>query len=135
MMFSRILGVSFALTLAAAIVACQSSGAYGTPRNAAAGTALGLTGAAVSRAMGGCYAQCLPGTYCNPKNGLCERAHTPAMPPKPTGGTPPLTANASYPPGHESEIPPLSDDAGCDPSSSSADGGSLACEMDASTSH
>lgn len=131
MALAKILGTSLALTLAAAVVACQSSGRYSTPQNVAIGTGIGLAGAAVSRATGGCYANCLPGTYCNRKNGLCERTHTPAAGKAASGG-PALVANASYPPGHESEIPPLAD-AGCDPAST--DGGALSCEMDASASH
>ena len=39
---------------------------------AAIGTAVGLTGSAVSRASGGCYAACTVGTICNEATGLCE---------------------------------------------------------------
>jgi hypothetical protein len=31
-----------------------------------------VTSSAVSRASGGCYADCRPGHRCNPENGLCE---------------------------------------------------------------
>lgn len=129
-MFARIAIPSFALTVGLAIVACHSSGSYGTPTNVAIGTGIAVAGAAVSRATGWCYAQCLPGTICNHKTGLCERegpkrgASSGASP-----GAPALAANASYPPGYESEIPPLPD-AGCDPTS--PDAGPVMCEMDAS---
>lgn len=43
--------------------------------NAAVGAAVGVAGAAVSRATGGCYANCQDGTVCNPNTGLCDRTY------------------------------------------------------------
>ena len=40
---------------------------------AAITSAVALTGSAVSRATGGCYASCVHGTVCNPRTGLCDR--------------------------------------------------------------
>lgn len=40
--------------------------------NAAVGSAVALGASAVQRASGGCYSQCVPGTTCNPKTGLCD---------------------------------------------------------------
>lgn len=134
-MYARLAVPSLAFTTAIAILACQSSGRYGTATNAAIGTGIGVAGAVVSRATGGCYAQCLPGTMCNTKTGLCERVHVGGAGQSANAGSsgrPMLSANASYPPGYESEIPPLAD-AGCDPASS--DAGALMCEMDASAPH
>lgn len=31
-----------------------------------------VTSSAISRASGGCFADCRPGHRCNPENGLCE---------------------------------------------------------------
>lgn len=132
---SRFLLASIAVTLAAAIAACQSSGRYGDPAHAAAAVGVGVTGAVANRAMGGCLAECIAGTVCNPTTGLCmpERPGAPP-PPSPTARShakrpAPATANASYEPGHEYEVPPASGaDAGCSPTGS--DAGPIACEMD-----
>jgi hypothetical protein len=40
--------------------------------DAAAAAIVGVTAAGVSRAMGGCYAGCPPGTFCNNRSGLCD---------------------------------------------------------------
>jgi hypothetical protein len=135
----RLATLAFVATAAAAIAACQSSGRYGTPTHAAVGTGIAVAGAAANRAAGGCWAQCLPGTVCNPANGLCERTEprpttaltaTPATG-APRAGHPAPVANASYPPGHTYDVPPLAD-AGCDPAASSSDPNGLSCGMDAS---
>ena len=110
------------------VVACRSSGRYGTPTNAAIGTGFAVAGAAAVRAAGGCWAQCLPGTVCNPKNGLCERIEPEKRAKPAIAGHPPRTAGASYPAGHEYDVPPA--DAGCDPPPIT-DAGALTCEMDA----
>ena len=110
------------------VVACRSSGRYGTPTNAAIGTGFAVAGAAAVRAAGGCWAQCLPGTACNPKNGLCERIEPGKHEKHPIVGHPPRTAGASYPAGYEYDVPPA--DAGCDPPPIT-DAGALTCEMDA----
>jgi hypothetical protein len=135
----RLAACSFVATLAAAIAACQSSAPYGTPAHAALATGIAAVGAATSRATGGCFADCLPGTRCNPQTGLCERtegrpttALTPAHAVAPAGRPAPV-ANASYPPGHEYDVPPASAaDAGCDPAANSSDPNALTCGMDAS---
>lgn len=123
----RLGALALLLTAASAVVACQSSGPYTTPATVAANVGLGLAGAAASRAAGGCFAQCLPGTVCNKTTGLCERPEF-----RPTAKSPThvaLSATASYPPGHESDIPASgAPDAGCDPADAGEHG--LSCEMD-----
>ena len=57
--------------LALASAACASSAPYTVP-SALANTALALGAAAESRASGGCVAQCVGGTVCNPRTGWCE---------------------------------------------------------------
>jgi hypothetical protein len=55
--------------LAASLLALASTGCG----NGAGGAiAWGLAAAAVSRAHGGCYASCVPGTTCNTKTGYCD---------------------------------------------------------------
>lgn len=49
---------------------CASSG--NSASAAAVVTATALVASGVSRATGGCYAACTPGTRCNPDTGLCE---------------------------------------------------------------
>jgi hypothetical protein len=44
----------------------------GCSGQASSAIALGLTAAAISRANGGCYAQCAPGTRCNHVTGYCD---------------------------------------------------------------
>ena len=53
-----------------ALASCAAS--TGAVTNAAVGTALGLAGAGISRASGGCYASCPPGTTCNARTGMCD---------------------------------------------------------------
>jgi hypothetical protein len=135
--------------VAAAVTACQSSAPYGSPGYAAAAAGVGVAGAAVSRAMGGCVAICAGNTHCNKTTGLCERDEAPhpvatqpavatAAPPgsaapaaarasAPAANRPAPRATASYPPGHEYEVPPASaPDAGCEPAAS--DSSALTCE-------
>ncbi|MEL6184991.1 MAG: hypothetical protein AAFU79_10235 [Myxococcota bacterium] len=58
-------------SLAGSLSGCAS--ASGDSVGAAVGAAaLALAGSATSRAQGGCFAACGPGTLCNPENGLCE---------------------------------------------------------------
>jgi hypothetical protein len=57
--------------LAAALPACGSSAPYTVP-SAAINTAIAASAAAVQKSAGGCYAQCVGGTVCNPRNGFCE---------------------------------------------------------------
>jgi hypothetical protein len=139
---ARPLAVSLCITALAALASCQSSGRYGTPAYAGAAVGAGAVGAVASRVVGGCYAECLPGTHCNPASGLCERREPPlpASPvapaaPASSGKRPLLTVrSSSYPAGHEYEVPPASEaDAGCAPgavSSELGDGGAIACELD-----
>jgi hypothetical protein len=60
-----LLAVVFALT------GCRSH----TPNSAGGAaimTGIALASSGVSRAMGGCYAQCTAGTVCNQETGLCD---------------------------------------------------------------
>jgi predicted small lipoprotein YifL len=54
-----------------ALAACGSSAPYTLP-SAAINTAIAASASAVQRSAGGCYAQCVGGTVCNPRNGFCE---------------------------------------------------------------
>ncbi len=56
---------------ALAIAACKTSAPYTLPA-AAINTAVAVGASAVQRSAGGCYAQCVGGTVCNPSNGFCE---------------------------------------------------------------
>ncbi len=51
--------------------ACKSSAPYTLPA-AGINTALAIGAAAAVRSSGGCYAQCVGGTVCNPATGFCE---------------------------------------------------------------
>lgn len=57
--------------VAMATTACKTSAPYTLP-SAAINTAVAVTASAVQRSAGGCYAQCVGGTVCNPSNGFCE---------------------------------------------------------------
>ena len=58
------------LALAALLAAgCTASTAVGV----STATAVALGASALQRQAGGCYATCTGGTYCNPRNGLCEK--------------------------------------------------------------
>jgi len=59
--------------LLAVLAGCSSSARYTVP-SAAINTALAAGAAAAQRSAGGCYAQCVGGTVCNPRNGFCESA-------------------------------------------------------------
>jgi hypothetical protein len=59
------------LALAAGSAACKSSAPYTIP-SAAINTALAVGASAAQRSAGGCYAQCVGGTVCNPRTGFCE---------------------------------------------------------------
>jgi predicted small lipoprotein YifL len=63
--------VALLLTLAAALPACGSSAPYTIPA-AAINSAIAVGASAAQRSAGGCYAQCVGGTVCNPRNGFCE---------------------------------------------------------------
>ena len=64
----RFLGLSVLLLV---LVGCQGGGG-GQALGAAVMAANIAAASAVSRASGGCYTQCAPGTYCDEKSGLCE---------------------------------------------------------------
>jgi hypothetical protein len=156
-MSPRLAALALPLLLTAFLAACQSSGRYGTPPYAAAAAGVGVAGAVASRAAGGCWAQCLPGTVCNPANGLCERVEArptpaaivsapaapeaapagsavPAVKHAPAGPRRAPVVSASYPPGHTYEVPPAPvADAGCE--SAVTDPNALSCESDASAPH
>ena len=59
------------LALAAILPACGSSARYTVP-SAAINSAIAVGASAAQRSAGGCYAQCVGGTVCNPRNGFCE---------------------------------------------------------------
>ena len=40
--------------------------------SAAGGVVAAVTSSVISRAQGGCFAFCAPGTRCNPTNGMCD---------------------------------------------------------------
>jgi hypothetical protein len=54
----------------AALLGCQATS--GAAATALANTAIAATASGISRASGGCYANCPTGTTCNPKTGLCD---------------------------------------------------------------
>jgi hypothetical protein len=54
-----------------ALAGCRSSAPYTLP-SAAINTALAAGASAAQRSAGGCYAQCVGGTFCNPRTGFCE---------------------------------------------------------------
>jgi hypothetical protein len=68
---ARTLRCLAALALAASATACKSSAPYTIP-SAAINTALAAGVSAAQRSAGGCYAQCVGGTVCNPRTGFCE---------------------------------------------------------------
>jgi len=59
-------------TLLAGCVASKTSYGTNAAYEAAIATGVGVAAAGISRASGGCYANCPPGTACNPANGFCE---------------------------------------------------------------
>jgi hypothetical protein len=59
--------------LALGLSACQSSAPYTIP-SAAINTAIAAGASVAQRSAGGCYAQCVGGTVCNPRTGFCESA-------------------------------------------------------------
>jgi hypothetical protein len=151
--FSIALGA--ALVLLPALLACQSSGRYAAPRDTGAAVGVAAAGALGNRSLGGCLAECIAGTRCNPRSGLCESeetasaagglggaaahrdgsAHVPAAAepsPKRSHGRASSQAAHSepYPPGHEHEIPASGVDGGCEPGHD-GEGGPISCEMDA----
>lgn len=60
------------LAVAAGSIGCKSSAPYTIP-SAAINTALAAGVSAAQRSAGGCYAQCVAGTICNPRTGFCEQ--------------------------------------------------------------
>jgi hypothetical protein len=64
-------GAAVLASLAAALPACRSSAPYTLP-SVAINTAIAASASAVQKSAGGCYAQCVGGTVCNPRNGFCE---------------------------------------------------------------
>ena len=54
-----------------AITGCRSSAPYTLP-SAAINTAIAAGASVAQKSAGGCYAQCVGGTICNPRNGFCE---------------------------------------------------------------
>lgn len=67
---SRLLPVL--LLLAGASPACKSSAPYTLPA-AAVNTGIAAAVSGMQRSAGGCYAQCVGGTVCNPASGFCEQ--------------------------------------------------------------
>jgi hypothetical protein len=60
------------LAVVAGSIGCKSSAPYTVPA-AAINTALAVGVSAAQRSAGGCYAQCVAGTICNPRTGFCEQ--------------------------------------------------------------
>lgn len=60
-----------AIAFLAAATACQSSARYTVP-SAAINSAIAVGASLEQRSAGGCYAQCVGGTICNPRTGYCE---------------------------------------------------------------
>jgi hypothetical protein len=60
------------LPLPVLVIACGCGHAVGAATGALVNLAIGATASGVSRATGGCYANCPPGTSCNPATGFCE---------------------------------------------------------------
>jgi hypothetical protein len=63
------------LALSLALVGCRSSASHTVP-SAAINGAIAAAAAAAQRSGGGCYAQCVGGAVCNPRNGFCESPGT-----------------------------------------------------------
>jgi len=57
--------------LALVLSGCQSSARYTLP-SAGINTALAAGASMAQKTAGGCYAQCVGGSICNPRNGFCE---------------------------------------------------------------
>jgi len=66
------LGFAVALVVVSGCVARTEGYRVNPAVGAAVGTAVGLTAAGISRANGGCYASCPPGTTCNAATGFCD---------------------------------------------------------------
>ncbi len=60
-----------ALLAALLLPACKSSAPYTLPA-AGINAALAATASVAQRSAGGCYAQCVGGTVCNPNTGFCD---------------------------------------------------------------
>lgn len=52
---------------------CVAGSAASSAANVALNTALAVGASAASRASGGCYANCPPGTTCDATTGMCQR--------------------------------------------------------------
>jgi hypothetical protein len=59
------------LLVAVAVAGCRSSAPYTLPA-AAINTAVAAGASVAQKSAGGCYAQCVGGTICNPRTGFCE---------------------------------------------------------------
>jgi hypothetical protein len=57
--------------LVALLAGCRSSAPYTLP-SAAINTALAAGVSVAQKSAGGCYAQCVGGSICNPRTGFCE---------------------------------------------------------------
>ncbi len=58
--------------LALAVAGAGAGCAHGNVGDAILMTGIALASSGVSRALGGCYAACPPGTTCNPATGMCD---------------------------------------------------------------
>jgi len=56
-----------------ALAGCRSSAQYTVP-SAAINTAIAAGASMAQKSAGGCYAQCVGGSICNPRTGFCESA-------------------------------------------------------------
>ena len=67
-----VLPLVLAFLVVGALSGCKTSAPYTLPA-AALNTGLAAGVSALQRSQGGCYAQCVGGTVCNPANGFCEQ--------------------------------------------------------------
>ena len=72
MRLARPLLAAASLALGLFLDGCKSSAPYTMPA-AAINSAIAVGAAAAQRSAGGCYAQCVAGTVCNPRTGFCEQ--------------------------------------------------------------
>lgn len=59
------------LGTALALSSCRSSAQYTVP-SAAINSAIAVGASMAQKSAGGCYAQCVGGSICNPRTGFCE---------------------------------------------------------------
>jgi hypothetical protein len=68
---ARAAGLRSWVAVVLALTGCRSSAPYTLP-SAAINTAIAAGASAAQKSAGGCYAQCVGGTICNPRTGFCD---------------------------------------------------------------